>query len=48
MKGMDGFELAIQIKKKESENSKPIIFITAQAIDKAKNLKAMTLAVSII
>ena len=39
MKGMDGFELAIQIKNKESENSKPIIFITAQAIDKAKKFK---------
>lgn len=39
MKEMDGFELAIEIKNKELENSKPIIFITAQAIDKAKKFK---------
>ena len=39
MKEMDGYEVA-EINK-GSENSKPIIFITAQAIDKYKSLKAM-------
>ena len=39
MKDMDGYELATEIKNIEKETSTPIIFITAQAIDKAKKFK---------
>lgn len=39
MKDMDGHELAVEIKKIEKELSTPIIFITAQHIDKAREFK---------